>query len=531
MTWETANGSFITSKTVTARIRLPEFHESATVTQTYHVCHQKIPYDVIIGRETLQQLGISLDFKNSQIIWNDSAVEMKQPKLLDNRSNLLQLANADEPRHCVQNSLRAERILDITSPAADIFAIVGNIQHLDQAQKEAFYSLLKEHEQLFDGNIGTWNAEPVHLELKPDATPYHGKPYPVTVKDKGNFKREIERLVSLGVLAKDSDSPWAAPSFCQPKKNKNEVRFLTDLRQLNKRLVRKPFLLPKISQILYEIDGMQWVTALDLKMGYYAIKLDPQAQKLCTLITPWGKYKYLRLPMGLSGAPDIFQEKIGSLVDHLEYARVYLDDLLVLTNGSFDDHLSKLGKVLELLSQAGLKCNADKCSFGAKEVEYLGYLLTWDGIRPVPAKIKSILALSPPKYVRQVRRLLGMIQYYRDLWKKRSHILAPLSNPVGKCGKTKAKKAKNKKFTWLPIHQEAFERIKQVIGKSVTLAYPDFNETFDIYTDSSDKQLGGVITQKGRPLAFYSRKLRGAQLNYTVTEKELLGVVETLKEF
>ena len=216
MTWETANGSFITSKTVTARIRLPEFHESATVTQTYHVCHQKIPYDVIIGRETLQQLGISLDFKNSQIIWNDSAVEMKQPKLLDNRSNLLQLANADEPSHCVQNSQRAERILDITSPAADISAIVGKMQHLDQAQKEALYSLLKEHEQLFDGNIGTWNTEPVHLELKPDATPYHGKPYPVTVKDKGNFKRKIERLVSLGVLAKDSDSPWAAPSFCQP---------------------------------------------------------------------------------------------------------------------------------------------------------------------------------------------------------------------------------------------------------------------------------------------------------------------------
>ena len=114
--------------------------------------------------------------------------------------------------------------------------------------------------------------------------------------------------------------------------------------------------------------------------------------------------------MRLSGAPDIFQEKMSFLVDHLEYARVYLEDLLVLTNISFDDYLSKLGKVLELLSQAGLKCNADKCSFGAKEVEYLGYLLTRDGIRPVPAKIKSILALSPPKNVQQVRGLVGIIK-------------------------------------------------------------------------------------------------------------------------
>ena len=100
----------------------------------------------------------------------------------------------------------------------------------------------------------------------------------MTVKDKGKFRRKIERLVNLGVLAKDSDSPWAASFFCQPKKNKDEVRFLTDLRQLNKRLVTKPFPLPRIRQILYEINGMQWANALDLKMGYYAIKLDPQAQ-------------------------------------------------------------------------------------------------------------------------------------------------------------------------------------------------------------------------------------------------------------
>ena len=124
-----------------------------------------------------------------------------------------------------------------------------------------------------------------------------------------------------------------------------------------------------------------------------------------------------------------------------------------------------------------------------------------------------------------------MIQYYRDLWEKRSHILPPLTNLVGECGTTKAKKKPKKRFHWQPVHQEAFKRIKQVISRAVTLAYPDFSKEFEVYTDSSDKQLGGVIVQEGRPLAFYSRKLRGPQLNYTVTEKELLGVVETLKEF
>lgn len=157
------------------------------VKQTFHVCNQKIPHDIIIGRETPQRLGITLDFKDSKIIWNDTGVEMKQPKLLNNRSNLHNLANTDELTHCVQNSEQAKRILDITSPAANVSAIVGKISYLDQAQKGALCRLLKEHEELFEGNIGIRNTEPVHMELKLDATPYYGKPYLVTVKDKGKF--------------------------------------------------------------------------------------------------------------------------------------------------------------------------------------------------------------------------------------------------------------------------------------------------------------------------------------------------------
>ena len=117
--------------------------------------------------------------------------------------------------------------------------------------------MLLEYKDLFDGGIGEWKTDPISLELKPWATPCHGKPYPVTVKNKQKFKQEVERLEKLGVLAKDSDSPWAAPSFGIPKKNQTEMSFLTDFRQLNKRLVQKPFPLPKINQILYEIDGMQ----------------------------------------------------------------------------------------------------------------------------------------------------------------------------------------------------------------------------------------------------------------------------------
>ena len=206
----------------------------------------------------------------------------------------------------------------------------------------------------------------------------------------------------------------------------------------------------------------------------------------------------------------------------LEYVRTYLDDLLVISNGSFEEHLQQLGKVLQRLRRAGLKINAEKSSFFAPEIEYLGYLLTKDGIKPVQKKIQAVLDLQPPTTLKELRSFLGMVQFYRDMWKQRSHILAPLTDLVG-LGK--------KKIKWESKHQDSFDRIKKVLAKETILNYPKFDRPFDIHTDASDRQLGAVISQDGKPLAFYSRKLSSAQRNYTTTEQELLSIVETLKEF
>ena len=137
-----------------------------------------------------------------------------------------------------------------------------------------------------------------------------------------------------------------------PKKNKT-VRFLTNFREVNKRLVRKPFPIPKICTVLQELEGFTYATALDLNMGYYTISLDPEAAKICTIIFPWGKYSYKRLPMGIAGSPDIFQEKMSNLMATLEFVQTYLDDLLIITKGSLEDHLEKLSKVLTRLQDAG----------------------------------------------------------------------------------------------------------------------------------------------------------------------------------
>ena len=137
----------------------------------------------------------------------------------------------------------------------------------------------------------------------------------------------------------------------------------SDFRELNKRIIRKPYTIPKISTTLQELEGFTYATALDLNMGYYTIRLDPKSSEICTIIFPWGKYSYQRLPMGFGGSADIFQAQMMDLMASLDYVRAYIDDLLIITRGTLEDHLSKVDTVLTRLRDAGLKVNAAKSFF------------------------------------------------------------------------------------------------------------------------------------------------------------------------
>jgi hypothetical protein len=167
-------------------------------------------------------------------------------------------------------------------------------------------------------------------------------------------------------------------------------------------------------------------------MGYYHIELSPHSQQLCTIVLPWGKYEYLHLPMGLANSPHIFQEKMSTLMDGLEFVRTYLDDCLVLTTGSWDDHLAKLKMILVRLQAAGLKINAQKSFFGQDKLEYLGYWITRSGIQPLPKKVDAIKNIATPKTRKELRRFIGMVNYYRDMWIHRSDALAPLTASTSK---------------------------------------------------------------------------------------------------
>ena len=543
--WHTSNGCFQTKGRGELTLKFLEYSNSKEYTVKPDVVEYdgnkmtKPAFDLILGVKTLRELGIVLDFRTKDITIDEIILPMRDINSLSTSSKIEKAWSVNhsmihEPRSTEEATQRAVHILDAKYEKADLQSVVdNNCPHLSLQDQKKLLELLYNYEDLFDGTLGDWSTEPVSFELKEGAKPYHGRAYPVPHSVKETLMKELKRLCNLGVLQWQPASEWASPSFIVPKKDQT-VRFLSDFREVNKRIVRKPFPLPKISTVLQELEGFTFATALDLNMGYYTIRLDPDASKICTIIFPWGKYSYLRLPMGIAGSPDIFQSKMTELMATFEFVRAYIDDLLCITKGTLEDHLAKLELVLSRLQDANLKVNARKSNFCAIETEYLGYILSRDGIKPQPKKVQSILALTPPKNVKDLRRFLGMVQYYRDLWARRSEMLAPLTSLVGECGHTKQSKllkVKKKPWKWTEEHQKAFDDVKATIAKDVSLAYPDYTQGFEIYTDGSKRQLGAVITQNNRPIAFFSRKLSVCQQKYSVTEIELLAIVETLKEF
>jgi hypothetical protein len=185
--------------------------------------------------------------------------------------------------------------------------------------------VLLKFKSLFDGTVSDRSLPPLFFDLKEGMKPYHGRPYPILQKHKAVLMKDIKWLCNIGVLDWQPSSRWALPTFIIPKKD-STVRTISDFKELNKRIVRKPYPIPKISTILQELEGFTYATALDLNMGYYTIRLDLTASKMCTIIFPWGKYSYKRLPMGFGGSANIFQAQIMDLIASLEFVQGYMDD-------------------------------------------------------------------------------------------------------------------------------------------------------------------------------------------------------------
>ena len=356
------SGTFKTLAAASVGFRLLEFELNKDITMEHKFevdstnCSNRSCYDIIIGSDILWQTGMNIMYEFEELRWLDDKIPMKQLNTIYNRKvcEMLYSIHTDSPIIKEQED-QMNKMLDCDYSKVDIKKIVNEL-NLTLASKIKLKTTLKKFPELFGGGLGKLKNGVASINLMEGATQVARTYYNLPKAYEETARKEIKHMVEIGVLKQLSpfeETTWAAPSFGTPKKT-SDIRIVTDLRKMNTWIQRKPFPLPRIGEQLQKLDKFKGATALNLSQGFYTIPLDEKNQKICTMLLPWGKYAFLRLPMGVASAPDTFQGVMMNLLGHLKYVLVYIDDVLIIQKEeeSVHDHLQKLKHVLTILQNA-----------------------------------------------------------------------------------------------------------------------------------------------------------------------------------
>ena len=391
--------------------------------------------------------------------------------------------------------------------------LVNNHEHRLPVSKEY---LLKEFSDVFDESVGTLPGGDYHIHLKSNAVPVQHAPRHVPEKRKDAYYAELQRLVDSGVIVKEDRHTEWINSIVSVEKSDGSLRLCLDPKDLNSAIERNPYYSRKMDEIQAEIGKAhgKLFTLLDVKSAYWQIKLDEESSLLTTFNTPWGKFRWLRLPFGLKIASDVFQQRLDAVINQIKHVSNIADDCLVYGSDPVQ-HDAALLLLLESARRNGIKFNASKMQFRVERCAFFGEILTPEGLEPDPSKLDAIRQMSPPQSKAELHSFLGLVNYM----KRYSARLTELSVPLREILKT------DHGWMWESSQQNSFEQIKAEITSAPVLAYYDPNAMHIIQTDASSKGVGAVLLQEGRPITYVSRALTPTEQNYSNIERELLSVV------
>ena len=371
---------------------------------------------------------------------------------------------------------------------------------------------------VFEG-LGTC-SDICKITLKKDSIPVAVPCRRVPLSVKSRLKTKLESLEKQKIIAKvDGASEWVNPLVIVEKTDKS-LRLCIDPQELNKCIQREFFEIPTFEEIRSKLSGKQYFSVLDLKDGFYQVPLDSDSSKLTTFSTPFGCYKFLRLPFGIKSAPEFFQKTNYKNFGDIENVVIYFDDILIAAS-NIEEHDIILEKVINRAREKGVKFNKEKVQFRQTEVKYMGHIFDKNGMRIDGEKIKSITELKAPTCKKELQKLLGLVNYVRKFIPKLGEIERPICDLL----------KKDVEFQWMGVHDEALDRIKTEINKNITLMNFDPKKQITIQTDASQNGIGCCLMQEGKPIAFSSRGLNETEKNYAVIEKEMLSIVYATQKF
>lgn len=482
-------------------------------------------YPVILGIDFLRRFNASLDLKNKYLVIfkNNEKYLVPEipphPSLMGPEKVCARMVSAKNYDPEPPSFLSVCKTSKFDMQLAEVISAC----HLSEREKEIFSGFLSKHQAVFSEVPGLTHVYEHGIQLK-NETEFFIRPYPIPFAHRDAVNSTIADMEKWGIIER-ANTPYISP-LCTVVKRDGTVRVCLDARHLNSILV-KDFELPgPIEDILRGIPSTQFMSTLDLTMGYWQIPLKKEARKYTGFMVGTKTFQFKVLPFGLSNAVSSFTRCLDLVFGHgfSGFLVKYLDDVLTLSP-SFEAHLEHLQKIFDKLREVGLKLNLKKCRFFRRELKFLGYVLNQQGFRADQDRIQAIVDYAIPTSKKEIQKFLGLVNFDRSFCPHLAETSEPLTRLL----------RKDVKWFWGEREQGSFDEMKKKLAASTLLYYPDFSLPFYVSVDSSNIGLGAELYQivKGekRVVAWASRLLLPRESRYHSNELEALAVVWALKKW